>query len=88
MIYDPQRRRRIEPKWQNVSGERPLRCVASLEDPGEPSVASWLAEMKGRYRLKSCRQIVVDMAERNARPRNERYYVYELVPLEWKQPGT
>jgi hypothetical protein len=88
MIYDPQRRRRIEPKWQNVSGERPLRCVASLEDPGEPSVASWLAEMKGRYRLRSCRQIVVDMAERNARPRNERYYVYEFVPLEWKQPGT
>jgi hypothetical protein len=82
MIYDPNRRRGWEPQWQNVSAKRPLRCVLPLEDPAERGVARWLAAMKGKYRLRSCRRVDVDMAERNARPRIERYFVYEFVPLQ------
>jgi hypothetical protein len=82
MIYDPHRRRPSEPQWHNVSARRPLRCVLSLENPGERPIAGWLARMKKDYRLRSCRRVVVDMAERDARPRTEHYYVYEFVPLE------
>jgi hypothetical protein len=81
MIYAPHRWQRWEPRWQAVSEDRPLRCVLSLEDPAERSVAGWLAAMKENYRLRQCRQVVVDMAGPKANPRTENYFVYEFVPL-------
>ena len=80
MIYAPHRRQRWEPRWQNVSESRPLRCVLSLADPADRPVAAWLDAMKKTYRLKACREIVVDMAEPKAKPRTEHYFVYEFVP--------
>ena len=80
MIYAPQRRQRWERRWQTVSENRPLRCVLSLAEPAERPVAGWLAAMKTNYRLKGCRQVVVDMAGPKAIPRTENYFVYEFVP--------
>ena len=87
MIYDPHRRRQLEPQWQAVSAQRPLRCVLSLEDPAERNVALWLAAMTEKYRLRTSRQIVVDMAAPDASPRNEHYFVYEFVPFEISDGG-
>ena len=81
MIYAPRRHEAREPCLQRVSANRPLRCVLSLEDPADRPVRDWLAAMKNRYRLRECRQVVVDMAAQGAKPRSERYVVYEFVPL-------
>jgi len=80
MIYSPQRRHGGTPQWQNVSGNRPLRCVLSLSDPAEPTVAGWLEGMKEGYHLTECRTLAVDMAGPKAKPRTEQYVVYEFVP--------
>jgi hypothetical protein len=80
MIYSPSRRQHREPRWQLVSQDRPLRCVLSLTDPAEHRVADWLAAMKRAYDLRACREVRLDMAEAHAKPRIERYMVYEFVP--------
>ena len=56
------------------------RCVVPLEEPADRPVALWLDAMKNRYRVKNCRQFVVDMAAPGAKARNEHYVVYEFVP--------
>ena len=81
MIYAPHRRHGQEARWQDVSEDRPLRCVMSFEDPGEGPVADWLAAMKTNYRLSDCRRIVVDTGGTVANPRIEQYFVYEFVPM-------
>ena len=43
---------------------------------------SWLDAMKNRYRLREWRPMVVDMAEPGAKPRTERYDIYEFVPID------
>jgi len=80
MIYSPLRRHGREPQWRNVSGNRPLRCVLSLADPAEPTVAGWLESMKKCYRVSECRTLVVDMAGPQAKLRTEQYVVYDFVP--------
>ncbi len=82
MIYDPLRQRPGETRRQTISENRPLRCVLSLEDPGERTVTRWLAAMKGEYRLSRCREVVVDTAAAGASQRDEHFYVFEFVPLE------
>jgi hypothetical protein len=84
-IYSSERRRRREPQWQNVSGSRPLRCVLSFIDPAEARVARWLEAMKKNHCLQECRTLALDTAEANAKPRAERYVVYEFVPKESAQ---
>ncbi len=81
MIYAPHRQQRCAPRWQDVSEDRPLRCVVSLQDPAESAVAGWLAAMKRSYRLSGCRSVVVDMGGTDAKPRTEQYSVYEFVPM-------
>jgi hypothetical protein len=80
MIYSPVRRPKRQPRWPLASADRSLRCVLSLADPSERRVADWLAAMTTSYRLKACREINLDMAEAHAKPRIERYIVYEFVP--------
>ncbi len=82
MIYSPQRRQHREPRWESVSASRPLRCVLPLSDPAEPRVAAWLHAMEQGYHLRDRRTIVVDMAAPRAKPRTEKYVVYEFVPIE------
>jgi hypothetical protein len=86
MICSPARRHGYQ--TNGISGNRPLRCVLPLADPAQPRVASWLASMKARYRLKDCRTHLVDVAECTTQPRTERYVVYDFVPRESQQPGT
>ncbi len=80
MIYSPQRQHPRERRSQPVSASRPLRCVAPLADPSDRRVADWLNGMKKRYQLRECRTLAVDMAEPGAKPRTERYSIYEFVP--------
>jgi hypothetical protein len=79
MIYSPVRRRQRELQWEHVAADRPLRCVLSLCDPNERRVAAWLAAMKQIYQLKECRELTVDVGGSRAKPRTERYVVYEFV---------
>ncbi len=87
MIYAPNRRERWEPRWQDVSEDRPLRCVLSLADPADRAVGAWLAAMQEHYRLRECRQVEVDMGGPKANPRTEHYFVYEFVPRN-SEPGA
>ncbi len=80
MIYSPERQNGRKPQWRNVSTDRPLRCVLSFSDPAEPQVAHWLEAMEQGYRLTDRRVLEVDMAAPHAKPRSERYVVYEFVP--------
>jgi hypothetical protein len=80
MIYSPHRRHPHERSLQAISVSRPLRCVASLADPADHRVAAWLDAMTKRYQLSECRTLAVDMAEPGAKPRTERYNLYEFVP--------
>jgi hypothetical protein len=86
MIYSPQRRQRQGPRWESVSERQPLRCVLSLAEPAEPRVAAWLHAIERDYEPRACRPVVVDMAEPGARPRTERYFVYEFVPRDAGNP--
>jgi hypothetical protein len=85
MIYSPRRRRGTGVQWHKVSETRPLRCVLSFSDPAEPQVARWLKAMQNRYRLTDRRPSLVNMAAPQAKPRIERYVVFEFVP---KRAGT
>jgi hypothetical protein len=80
MIYSPRRRHGGKPQWQDVSRDRPLRCVLSLADPAEPPIAGWLEGMKRAYSLNGCRSLLMNMAEPGAPPRTEQYVVYDFVP--------
>jgi hypothetical protein len=80
MIYSPLRRHGGKASWQNLSGERPLRCVLALADPEEPRFAGWLQTMKRSYQLRESRSLVVNMAEPGARPRTENYFIFDFVP--------
>jgi hypothetical protein len=80
-IYAPSRRNEIGPRWDMISGDRPLRCVESLAKADDPKVARWLATMQRSHTLKLRRTILVDTAEPGGRPRHEDFVVYEFVPL-------
>jgi len=79
-IYSPHRSRPRQAPRRPVSSDRPLRCVLSFSSPAEPRVAAWLDSMRKRYQLRGSREIVVDVAAPKAKPRTERYFVYEFVP--------
>ena len=80
MIYSPHRRNPRGASSHAVSADRPLRCVAALADRADRQVAEWLDVMKRRYQLAACRTLAIDMAEPSAKPRIERYGLYEFVP--------
>jgi hypothetical protein len=80
-IYSPQRRRGRGPHWDEISATRPLRCVlCDAAESDEACVAVWLQSMNSRYQLKRRETVVANMAEAGARPRTERYLVFEFVP--------
>jgi 4-amino-4-deoxy-L-arabinose transferase-like glycosyltransferase len=81
-IYSPQRRHPGNPGTDVVTARHPLRCVLALADPASGQVKKWLDTMKYRYQLAEWRPIVVDVAEPGARPRTERYDIYEFVPID------
>jgi 4-amino-4-deoxy-L-arabinose transferase-like glycosyltransferase len=81
-IYSPGRQKQGNPGSHTVFANRPLRCVLPLADPSSREVKSWLDAMKNRYRLREWRPMVVDMAEPGAKPRTERYDIYEFVPID------
>jgi hypothetical protein len=81
-IYSPHRQQNANPRTHTVSAGHPLRCVLPLADPSTKGVRGWLDDMKSRYRLRELRPIVVDMAEPAAKPRIERYEIYEFVPID------
>jgi hypothetical protein len=80
-IYSPARRLGVTPRWQDVSADRPLRCVLPLTDPGDARVAAWLDSMKTGYHLTGSRRLLENMAEPGAPPRIESYTIYEFVPI-------
>jgi hypothetical protein len=81
-IYSPGRQKQGNLGSHTVFANRPLRCVLPLADPSSREVKSWLDAMKNRYRLREWRPMVVDMAEPGAKPRTERYDIYEFVPID------
>jgi hypothetical protein len=55
--------------------------VLPLADPANRRVKSWLDQMNSRYQLRAWRPLIVDMAESGARPRTERYDIFEFTPV-------
>ena len=86
-IYSPARRAG-GPRWDAISADHPLRCVLADARPADgPAVASWLEGMAGHFDLRDRRAIVADLAEPGARPRPERYEVFEFAPQRGARPG-
>jgi hypothetical protein len=81
-IYSPQRRHPGNPGSHAITARHPLRCVLPLADPSSRRVIGWLDGMKNLYQLRDWQPIVVNMAEPGARPRTERYDIYEFVPID------
>ena len=80
MIYSPHRRHPRELSSNTVPACRPLRYISPLADPADRRVEEWLDVMNRRYQLREFRTLAVDMAEPGAKPRIERYSLYEFVP--------
>lgn len=80
-VWSPSRRAG-GPKLDEVSDDRPLRCVLFNEDPARPPIAAWLARMQSDYRLRSVREIPVDSTFGDqGRTVVETWRVYEFTPL-------
>ncbi|WP_165071002.1 hypothetical protein [Paludisphaera rhizosphaerae] len=80
-ICSPQRREG-RPRFEDVSGARPLRCVAFDEDPENPEMIAWLARMQSIYGLRAVRSIpVAGTFGDDPRTIVETWRVYEFAPL-------
>ncbi len=80
-IYSPQRRRSAGPHWDEVSPDRPLRCV--LSDPEHVdriALQTWLQSMRKRFLLRSKKTISVNMSLNRSSPRWESYTIFEFIP--------
>lgn len=80
-VWSPSRREG-GPRLDEVSDDRPLRCVLFNEDPSRPEIAAWLARMQSDYRLRSAREIPVrsTFGDRGSTV-VETWRVYEFTPL-------
>ena len=86
-IYSPGRRAG-GPRWGAISADHPLRCVLCDARPADgPAVASWLGGMTTRFDLRDRKVLVIDLAEPGARPRPERYEIFEFAPRRDPGPG-
>jgi hypothetical protein len=82
MIYAPHRWHPGEPNSPRQTARRPLRFILAIADLSDRRVAGWLASMTKAYHLTKQRTVVVNTAETGAKPRIERYSVFEFAPLE------
>ncbi|AMV38989.1 hypothetical protein [Planctomyces sp. SH-PL62] len=81
-VYSPERRDFGGPRLEEVSEDRPLRCVVFDEEPSDPKVAAWLARMRSDYHLRSARSVQAHSTFGDApRPLVETYWIYEFTPL-------
>ena len=79
-IYSPSRRSG-GPRWDEVSADRPLRCVLGVAPETDgPKVEAWLDGMRTTYDLRRRETSRVDVAEPGRRPIVERFEVFEFVP--------
>ena len=80
-IYSPRHAVGANPRWGQVSQQRPLRCVIPNPpdcSPNPQMLADWLRDMEARYRLTAKHSYEVNAGAGTVY--SQRYDVYEFVP--------
>ncbi len=79
-IYSPQQSRGGGPRWELVTPQRPLRCVAFEIPLKSPEVSAWLASMVERYTLRKQSDVVVPTTGLNMKPWDDQITIFEFLP--------
>jgi hypothetical protein len=80
LIYSPGRYMG-GPRWDLVSASHPLRCVLFHETAvDQPELVGWLRSMEGRFDLRRCERIELDVADPGKPPNLELIHVFEFTP--------
>ncbi|MDG3003501.1 glycosyltransferase family 39 protein [Paludisphaera mucosa] len=80
-VASPRRRASGGPRLDEVSSDRPLRCVVFDEEPSDPEVIAWLARMRRDFQLRSTRSVPVRSTYGDdLRSIVETWRIYEFTP--------
>jgi hypothetical protein len=80
MIYRPREARDHAVREEQVSRDRPLRCVVYEAAPETPAVRSWLDRMKSAYKLRGMTAIEVNVTRGEGTPAIETWRLFEFLP--------
>ncbi|MGP0064243.1 MAG: glycosyltransferase family 39 protein [Isosphaeraceae bacterium] len=88
-IYSPRQRRGGGPRWDLVTPERPLRCVA-FDDAiiKSPAATAWLESIEVRYALRKRVDLVVPTTGLDMKPWDDHVRIFEFQPKPDRPSGS
>jgi hypothetical protein len=80
-IYSPRQRRGGGPRWDLVTPDRPLRCIA-FDDAiiKSPAATAWLASFEARFTLRKRMDLVVSTTGLDMKPWDDHVRIFEFQP--------